>query len=66
MSGQPILDLAYELQGQMLDATDNNKRLNVQLFYVRSLSECLASRFITDADSLNKLTTSIQCRIYQM
>ncbi len=62
MSRQPTWDLACTLQADMFDAVANAGSLNVQLVYFRGLSECRASKFVTDTAALKQLMTRIECR----
>ena len=62
MSRQPTWDLACALQAEMFDAVANAGSLNVQLVYFRGLSECRASKFVSDTAALKRLMIRIECR----
>ena len=62
MSRQPTWDLACALQGEMFDAVAKAGSLSVQLVYYRGLSECRASRFVSDTEALKGLMERIDCR----
>ncbi|MFV0296564.1 MAG: VWA domain-containing protein, partial [Hyphomicrobiaceae bacterium] len=62
MSREPTWDLALGLQGQMFDVVRDIGGLNVQLVYFRGLSECRASRWVSDPAALARLMTSVACR----
>jgi hypothetical protein len=55
-------DMACQLQGEMFRTVSTIGGLNVQLVYYRDLSECRASRWVTDTNHLAKLMTRIECR----
>src|SRR6516162_5223052 len=55
-------DMACHLQGEMFHTVASIGSLNVQLVYYRDLSECRASRWVSDTNDLTKLMTRIQCR----
>jgi len=55
-------DMACHLQGEMFHTVASIGGLNVQLVYYRDLSECRASRWVSDTNQLTKLMTRIQCR----
>ena len=55
-------DMACHLQGEMFHTVASIGGLNVQLVYYRDLSECRASRWVSDTNDLTKLMTRIQCR----
>ena len=54
--------MACQLQGDMFRTVSTIGGLNVQLVYYRDLSECRASRWVTDTNHLAKLMTKIDCR----
>ena len=54
--------MACHLQGEMFHTVSSIGGLNVQLVYYRDLSECRASRWVTDTNHLAKLMTKIDCR----
>ena len=62
MSRQPTWDLACGLQAEMFDAVGKAGSLGVQLVYFRGLSECQASKFVTDTAALKRLMVGIGCR----
>jgi hypothetical protein len=62
MSRQPTWDTACRLQADMFQETAAIGGLDVQLVYFRGLSECRASRWVSDARELSKLMERIDCR----
>jgi hypothetical protein len=62
MSRQPLWDTACRLQGDMFKETAAIGGLDVQLVYYRGLSECRASRWVSDARQLGALMEKIDCR----
>jgi hypothetical protein len=62
MSRKETWDMACHLQGEMFHTVSSIGGLNVQLVYYRDLSECRASRWVTDTNHLAKLMTKIDCR----
>ncbi|SKA33507.1 hypothetical protein SAMN05428963_11632 [Consotaella salsifontis] len=62
MSRQPTWDRACRLQGEMFSAVAASGRLSVQLLYYRGLSECRASRWALDADTLRGFMMRIACQ----
>jgi hypothetical protein len=62
MSRKETWDMACHLQGEMFRTVSLIGGLNVQLVYYRDLSECRASRWVTDTNHLAKLMTKIDCR----
>jgi hypothetical protein len=62
MSRQPTWDLACNLQAQMFEAAAASGGLDVQLVYYRGHGEAQASRWVSDAASLQRLMTGIACR----
>jgi hypothetical protein len=62
LSRQPTWDLALSLQSRMFDTAAVSGGLDVQLVYFRGLSECRASRFVTDGKGLAGLMQRIDCR----
>lgn len=62
MSRQPTWDLAQGLQQQMFAAAGALGGLDVQLVYFRGLSECRASRFVSQGEGLAALMSKIDCR----
>jgi hypothetical protein len=62
MSRQPMWDLACGLQAEMFEETAAIGGLDVQLVYYRGLSECRASKWVSDPKRLNSLMERIDCR----
>jgi hypothetical protein len=62
MSRQPTWDMACALQAEMFDAVGKAGSLGVQLVYFRGLSECQASKFVGDTETLKRLMSGISCR----
>src|SRR5262249_9933876 len=62
MSRQPTWDEACRLQADMFQETAAIGGLDVQLAYYRGLSECRATRFVSDARLLGGLMEKIDCR----
>jgi hypothetical protein len=62
MSRQPTWDEACRLQADMFGEAASIGGLDVQLIYYRGLSECRASRFVSDARVLGGLMEKIDCR----
>jgi hypothetical protein len=62
MSRQPTWDTACSLQADMFRETAAIGGLDVQLVYFRGLTECRASRWVSDAARLAELMTRIDCR----
>jgi hypothetical protein len=62
MSRQPTWDVAQRLQARMFDAAANSGGLEVQLVYYRGLSECRASRFVSEGRGLAELMSRIEVR----
>ncbi len=61
MSRAPTWDMALKLQGDMFSAVKEVGGLDVQLVYFRGLSECRASKWVSDPDALARLMTSVSC-----
>jgi hypothetical protein len=61
-SRQPTWDTACQLQAEMFREVAIMGGLSVQLVYYRGLSECRASRWITQPDELAGLMERIDCR----
>ncbi len=61
MSRAPTWDLALKLQGDMFHAVKEVGGLDVQLVYFRGLSECRASKWVSDPGALARLMTSVSC-----
>jgi hypothetical protein len=62
MSRQPMWDLACNLQAEMFQETAEIGGLDVQLIYYRGVSECRASKWVSDPKRLNGLMEQIDCR----
>ena len=62
MSRQPMWDLACNLQAEMFQETAEVGGLDVQLIYYRGVSECRASKWVSDPKRLNGLMEQIDCR----
>jgi hypothetical protein len=62
MSRQPTWDEACRLQADMFGEAASVGGLDVQLVYYRGLSECRASRWVSDARMLGGLMEKIDCR----
>lgn len=62
MSRQPTWDTACRLQADMFAEAAAIGGLDVQLVYFRGLSECRASRFVSDPRALAGLMERIDCR----
>lgn len=62
MSRQPTWDAACRLQAEMFAEAAAIGGLDVQLVYFRGLSECRASRWVSDARHLSGLMEKIDCR----
>ncbi len=62
MSRQPTWDAACRLQGDMFREAAGVGGLDIQLVYYRGLSECRASRWVSQTEALAELMTGIECR----
>jgi hypothetical protein len=62
MSRQPTWDTACRLQADMFHEAASIGGLDVQLLYYRGLSECRASRWVSQAERLAALMERIDCR----
>ena len=62
MSRQPTWDSACRLQAEMFHETAAIGGLDVQLVYFRGLSECRASRWVSDPRALSSIMETIDCR----
>ncbi len=62
MSRQPTWDVAQRLQARMFDVAARSGGLEVQLVYYRGLSECRASRFVSEGRGLAELMSRIEVR----
>jgi hypothetical protein len=61
-SRQPTWDMACELQAQMFKEVASIGGLSIQLVYYRGLSECKASRWISESGQLLRLMERLDCR----
>lgn len=62
MSRQPMWDLACSLQAEMFQEAAAIGGLDVQLVYYRGISECRASKWVSDPKRLAGLMETIDCR----
>ena len=62
MSRQPMWDMACALQAEMFQEAAAVGGLDVQLIYYRGLSECRASKWVSDPKRLSGLMERIDCR----
>lgn len=62
MSRQPTWDLACALQADMFQEAAAIGGLDVQLVYYRGVSECRASKWVSDPKRLSGLMERIDCR----
>ena len=61
-SRQASWDTAAKLTAQMFDAVARIGGLDIQLVYYRGVSECVASRWLSDARSLSTIMSGVMCR----
>jgi hypothetical protein len=61
MSRAPTWDMALSLQGEMFAAVKEVGGLDVQLLYFRGMSECRASKWVSDPEALARLMRSVTC-----
>ncbi|SFJ71907.1 hypothetical protein [Bradyrhizobium sp. Gha] len=61
-SRQKTWDTAAKLTAQMFDAVAGIGGLDTQLVYFRGASECVASRWLSDAKSLTRIMSGVMCR----
>jgi hypothetical protein len=62
MSRQPTWDLACALQAEMFQEAAAVGGLDIQLVYYRGISECRASKWVSDPARLAALMEKIDCR----
>jgi hypothetical protein len=62
MSRQPTWDRATSIQSSMFETAGSKSGLAVQLVYFRGNSECRASKWVYNTETLAKLMTKIDCR----
>jgi len=60
-SRQPTWDMAAKLTGAMFNEVAAIGGLDVQLIYFRGWNECVASRWLTDAQSLTNIMSRVMC-----
>ncbi len=61
MSREPTWDMALALQGEMFREVKSIGGLDVQLIFFRGLDECRSSGWVSDAEALARLMTSVKC-----
>jgi hypothetical protein len=62
MSRQPTWDRALHIQAEMFLETERIGGLDVQLVYFRGMSECRASKWVSEPSALARLMTGVDCR----
>lgn len=62
MSRQPSWDAALHTQAEMFREAGRIGGLDVQLVYFRGFGECRASKWVSNADALARLMTTVDCR----
>ena len=62
MSRQPAWDRALSIQADMFSETARIGGLDVQLVYFRGISECRASKWVSNPAALSRLMTGISCQ----
>ncbi len=62
MSRQPSWDAALQTQAEMFREAGRIGGLDVQLIYFRGFGECRASKWVSNAESLARLMTTVDCR----
>lgn len=62
MSRQPSWDAALQTQAEMFREAGRIGGLDVQLIYFRGFGECRASKWVSNAGSLARLMTTVDCR----
>ena len=62
MSRQPTWDAALQTQAEMFSEAGRVGGLDVQLVYFRGFGECRASKWVSNADALARLMTTVDCR----
>jgi hypothetical protein len=62
MSRQPLWDTACALQAEMFREAAAVGGLDIQLVYYRGFGECRASQWLSQAERLSALMTTIDCR----
>ena len=62
MSRQPTWDMALALQAKMFEAVRDVGGLDVQLVFFRGAGQCQASKWVSDAEALKRLMTTVSCQ----
>lgn len=62
MSRKPSWDAALQTQAEMFREAGRIGGLDVQLIYFRGFGECRASKWVSDAEGLARLMTTVDCR----
>ena len=62
MSRQPAWDRALAIQSEMFAEAGRAGGLDIQLVYFRGFNECRASKWISDAQGLARIMSSVDCR----
>ena len=62
MSRQPTWDAALQTQAEMFSEAGRVGGLDVQLVYFRGFGECRSSKWVSNADALARLMTTVDCR----
>ena len=62
-SRQPTWDTAAQLQAEMFETVAAIGSLDIQLVYFRGYKECVASRWLSDANSLARMMSRIHVRV---
>lgn len=62
MSRQSSWDAALQTQAEMFREAGRIGGLDVQLVYFRGFGECRASKWVSDAEGLARLMTTVDCR----
>jgi hypothetical protein len=62
MSRQPSWDAALQTQAEMFSEAGRIGGLDVQLVYFRGFGECRSSKWVSNADALARLMTTVECR----
>jgi len=62
MSRQPTWDAALQTQAEMFHEAGRVGGLDVQLVFFRGFGECRSSKWVSNADALARLMTTVDCR----
>lgn len=62
MSRQPTWDAALQTQAEMFQEAGRVGGLDVQLVFFRGFGECRSSKWVSNADALARLMTTVDCR----